>query len=102
MSKIEHMSVAEVKRRFADVIGMVQHGDTRVVVERRGKAVAEIGPVGAGELHAGRELAKLIGSGGREGGEFHEMMCRVVEERRRRPPRPADLGRKSAPRKPAP
>ena len=92
MSKIEHMSVAEVKRRFADVIGMVQHGDTRVVVERRGKPVAEIGPVDEPYLHAGRELAKLIGTGGPEGAAFHRLMCQVVEERLNRPSRPVDLG----------
>jgi len=92
VSKVEHMSVAEVKRRFADVIGKVQHGDTRIVVERRGKPVAEIGPVGEAGVHAGRELAKLIGTGGREGAEFHEMMCQIVQERRGRPPRPVHLG----------
>jgi prevent-host-death family protein len=40
-----HMGVAEVKRRFADVIGEVMHTGRRVVVERRGRPVVAIVPL---------------------------------------------------------
>lgn len=40
-----HMSVADVKRRFADVIGRVVYGGDRVVVERRGRPVVAIVPL---------------------------------------------------------
>jgi prevent-host-death family protein len=41
----KHMGVAEVKRRFADVIGEVMHTGRRIVVERRGRPVVAIVPL---------------------------------------------------------
>ena len=41
----KHMGVAEVKRRFADVIGEVMHLRRRIIIERRGRPVAAIVPL---------------------------------------------------------
>ena len=97
MSKIERMSVAEVKRRFADVVGKVMYGDTRVIVERRGDPVVAIVPVDEVEVHAGRELLKVAGAAGEEGEEFYEMMREIVAQRSRRPPRPVELPEEGEP-----
>lgn len=85
-----HMGVAEVKRRFADVVGQVMHGKRRVIVERRGRPVVAIVPLEEGDLlsRPGERLAKAIGCGEEEGESFRELMSGIVAERRRRPPRP--------------
>jgi hypothetical protein len=44
----KHMGVAEVKRRFADVVDEVMHGGRRIIVERRGQPVP---PQHLGRLH---------------------------------------------------
>ena len=84
-----HMGVAEVKRRFADVVGQVMHGKRRVIVERRGRPVVAIVPLEELEelAHPGRRLAAAVGCGQAEGESFHELMGKVVSERRRRAPR---------------
>ena len=51
------VSVAEAKRRFADVVGAVRHGGQRFVIERRGTPVAAIVPV--------EDLVALEGNGSR-------------------------------------
>ncbi len=86
----KHMGVAEVKRRFADVIGEVMHTGRRIVVERRGRPVAVIGPIeqNAEAATPGQRLAEAFGCGGDEGVSFHEFMLHVVEERHQRMPRP--------------
>lgn len=83
------MGVAEVKRRFADVVGQVMHGKRRVIVERRGRPVVAIVPLDEEELlsRPGERLAKAIGCGQEEGESFRELMSGIVAERRRRPPR---------------
>ena len=94
-----HMGVAEVKRRFADVVGQVMHGGRRVIVERRGRPVVAIVPLeeaGAG-ARPGERLARAVGFGGADGDSFRELMRKVVGQRRRRMPRKAqrrtgDLG----------
>ncbi len=87
MSKVEHMSVAEVKRRFADVIGKVQHGDTRIVVERRGTPVLGLVPAEEVQEHAGRRLLEFGRALGEDGEGFAEEMERIVTERHQRMPR---------------
>jgi len=84
-----HMGVAEVKRRFADVVGQVMHGKRRVIVERRGRPVVAIVPLEEGDLlsRPGERLAKVIGCAGEEGESFRKLMSDVVSGRRRRPPR---------------
>jgi prevent-host-death family protein len=86
----KHMGVAEVKRRFADVVGEVMHTGRRIVVERRGRPVVAIVPIeeSAEATTPGQRLAEAFGCGGDDGVAFHEFMLRVVEERHRRMPRP--------------
>ena len=81
------MSVAEVKRRFADVIGKVQHGDTRIVVERRGSPVLGLVPPEEVEVHAGRALLEFGRVLGEEAEGFAQEMDGIVAERHRRMPR---------------
>jgi len=86
-----HMGVAEVKRRFADVVGQVVHGGRRVIVERRGRPVVAIVPLQDAEAGAspGKQLASVVGFGGANGESFRELMRTVVRQRHRRMPRRA-------------
>lgn len=45
MTEPQRISVAEVKRRFADVLGAVRYRDERFVIERNGTAVAALVPL---------------------------------------------------------
>jgi len=83
------MGVAEVKRRFADVVGQVMHGKRRVIVERRGRPVVAIVPLEEAEALArpGQRLSAAVGCGGTDGESFRALIREVVAERRRRPPR---------------
>ncbi len=88
-AKQAHMSVAEVKRHFADVVGRVAHGGERIIVERRGHPVVAIVAVEEAReaRHPGQRLAAAIGCGDRHGEGFRELMAGVVARRGRRPPR---------------
>ncbi|HEV3321740.1 MAG TPA: type II toxin-antitoxin system Phd/YefM family antitoxin [Solirubrobacteraceae bacterium] len=44
-SEVTHISVAEAKRRFADVLGTVRYRGERYVVERNGTPMAALVPV---------------------------------------------------------
>jgi prevent-host-death family protein len=44
-SEVTHISVAEARRRFADVLGTVRHRDERYVVDRNGTPMAALVPV---------------------------------------------------------
>jgi prevent-host-death family protein len=83
------MGVAEVKRRFADVVGQVVHGKKRVIVERRGRPVVAIVPLDDADALArpGQRLAAVAASGEADGESFRELMGEVVAKRRRRRPR---------------
>lgn len=48
-SGVTHISVAEAKRRFADVLGTVRYQGERYVVERNGTPMAALVPVA--DLH---------------------------------------------------
>jgi len=87
----KHMGVAEVKRRFADVIGEVMHAKRRIIVERRGRPVVAIVPLDDAPEDTrtpGQRLAEVIGFGGDEGDRFYEEMKQVVRDRHKRMPRP--------------
>ena len=87
----KHMGVAEVKRRFADVIGEVMHAKRRIIVERRGRPVVAIVPLEeepADTRTPGQRLAEVIGFGGEAGDRFYEEMKQVVRDRHKRMPRP--------------
>ncbi len=85
----KHMGVAEVKRRFADVVGEVMHGGRRIIVERRGRPVVAIVPVDEASVMArpGQRLAAIVGCGEEDGESFRELMRSVTLERHSRPPR---------------
>jgi len=44
-AEVTHISVAEAKRRFADVLGTVRYRGERYVVERNGTPMAALVPV---------------------------------------------------------
>ncbi len=48
----ESIGVAELKRRFSEVLNRVELRGDRVTVRRRGRAVALIGPLGETEAEA--------------------------------------------------
>lgn len=86
----KHMSVAEVKRHFSDVMAEVRYTGRRVIVERRGRPMVAIAPL-EGEVDtrtAGERLAEGIGFGEEQAEEFHEIMEDVVAARHERMPRP--------------
>ena len=85
----KHMGVAEVKRRFADVVGEVMHGKRRIIVERRGRPVVAIVPLddAGGLARPGQRLATVIGCGEEDGESFQELMREVILRRHRRAPR---------------
>jgi prevent-host-death family protein len=91
MTRTEHMSVAEVKRRFADVVGMVVHGGVRVIVERRGTPVVAIVSTEEAGGTAGARLAQAFRAGGVEGERFATFMQDVVSEREQLVPRPVEM-----------
>jgi prevent-host-death family protein len=90
----KHMGVAEVKRRFADVIGEVMHAKRRIIVERRGRPVVAIVPLeeATDTRTPGQRLAEVLGFGGEDGDRFFEEMKQVVRERHKRMPRPLPKG----------
>jgi len=83
----KHMGVAELKRRFADVIGEVMHTGRRVVIERRGRPVAVIGPLAEApeteqhtpaSAHLGEPLSEEVFE------EFQRVMKHVLASRQNR------------------
>lgn len=58
-SEVTHISVAEAKRRFADVLGTVRYQGERYVVERNGTPMAALVPVA--DLQATSAEAKRSG-----------------------------------------
>jgi len=87
MGRVEHMSVAEIEGRLADVIGMVQDGETEVLVEQGGRPVAKIVPADREPVHAGRALLEFGRLLGEEAEGFAQEMERIVAERHERMPR---------------
>jgi len=85
--RTETMSVTEAQSRFEDVVERVCHDGTRVVVERDGRPLAAIVPLGTPEGEAGWRLTEVLGTGGEEGDRFADFMERVVQQRDARPPR---------------
>jgi prevent-host-death family protein len=85
----KHMGVAEVKRRFADVVGEVVHGGKRIIVERRGRPVVAIVPLKEIDdaRRPGQRLAAAVGCARQEGEDFRRLMTKVVSQRRKRLPR---------------
>jgi antitoxin (DNA-binding transcriptional repressor) of toxin-antitoxin stability system len=55
------LSATEAARRFSDLVNRVRYGREEFVIERGGKEVCRIGPVGPTRCTL-RELARTLGS----------------------------------------
>lgn len=84
------ISVAEVKRHFADVLGAVHYQDKRFIIERNGKPMAALVPLR--DLDVGPERSRgflaLVGSFS-DAPEFPETIDGTVESRGDQTTRPA-------------
>jgi len=90
------VSVAEAKRRFADVVGAVRHGGQRFVIQRRGTPVAAIVPVDDLVTLEGKGARGVLGLVGafRDARHLPRILDGVVRTRSGQRPRPAPkLGR---------
>jgi prevent-host-death family protein len=90
MSPEEHISVAEAKRRFADVLGEVRYGRRRFIVERNGTPMAALVPLDEMKLEPeprGGFLA-LIGEFA-DAPEYADALDEAVDSRRQQGSRPA-------------
>jgi prevent-host-death family protein len=87
-----HISVAEAKRRFADVLGTVRYQGERYVVERNGTPMAALVPLAdlqATSEQAGRPgFLALLGAFAEEP-EYAESLADAVRGRRTQRSRPA-------------
>lgn len=81
-----HMNVAEVKRRFAEVIARVNFAGERIIVERRGRPVAAIVSLRDLQTHKKGDVEAFraaVAGLGTLGDEFADEMERVVSRRLR-------------------
>lgn len=86
--------MAEVKRRFADVLGAVRYQDERFVIERNGTPVAALVPLSDLPQRAApqRGFLNLVGAFA-DAPEFSDALDDAVESRSSQPSRPApELG----------
>lgn len=83
------ISVAELKRRFSDVLGEVRYQHRRFVVERNGTPVAALVPLeDLGELPVAQDgFLALVGAFGDAAG-FSDSLDEVVGARATQRPRP--------------
>ncbi len=91
-SEVTHISVAEAKRRFADVLGTVRYQGERYVVERNGTPMAALVPVADLQekgAEAGRSgFLALVGAFADEP-RYAESLADAVRGRRTQRARPA-------------
>jgi prevent-host-death family protein len=91
-SRITHISVAEAKRRFADVLGTVRYSGERYVVERNGTPMAALVPLAdlpdASEQMPRPGFLALVGAFDDEP-EYAESLDDAVRNRRTQRSRPA-------------
>lgn len=73
---------AEFKRRMSEFLGRVLFKEERIVITRRGKPVAEVGPTTKGAGHIGRTRGWLEASD-----PFFAIMDRIVADRAKHAPR---------------
>lgn len=81
---ITHVSVAQAKLHFADLLGRVAYGKERVTITRRGRPMAILVP--PEEASGGRHVADAHGWL-EERDPFFKTMERLVEERLKHRPR---------------
>jgi prevent-host-death family protein len=87
---VKKIAVADLKAHLAEALREVEAGG-RIVVERRGKAVAVLVPPAEGQANAmgwWRELDGIVS----DIDDFDEIMRDVVRSRRNARPRAVDLG----------
>jgi len=86
------ISVAEVKRRFADVLGDVRYRGERYIVERNGTPMAALVPLAdlsGGAAHEGASgFLALVGAFD-DASDYADVLDEVVRSRRTQRPRPA-------------
>jgi prevent-host-death family protein len=91
-SQPAHISVAEAKRRFADVLGTVRYQGARYVVERNGTPMAALVPIadlkGASEVVERPGFLALVGAFEDEP-QYAESVADTVRGRRAQRSRPA-------------
>jgi prevent-host-death family protein len=92
MAEATHISVAEAKRRFADVLGTVHYRGARYVVERNGTPMAALVPLSdLGDAPGTDERSgfmALVGAFADEPG-FADSLAEVVRSRGTQRARPA-------------
>jgi prevent-host-death family protein len=89
---LTHISVADAKRRFADVLGTVRYQGERYVVERNGTPMAALVPLEDLEAGGGRPkragFLALVGAFA-DAPEYAESLAEVVRTRGAQRSRPA-------------
>lgn len=85
----ERISVAEVKRRFADVLGAVRHKNERFVIERNGKPIAALVPLTelSDQPDEQRGFMSFVGAFS-DAPEFPDVLSEAVESRQSQESRP--------------
>jgi prevent-host-death family protein len=87
-----HISVAEAKRRFADVLGTVRYQGERYVVERNGTPMAALVPLAdlrEAEGEAGRSGFLALVGAFEDDPLYSESLTEVLRSRRTQRSRPA-------------
>lgn len=85
----ETISVAEVKRRFADVLGAVRHKNERFVIERNGKPIAALVPLTelSDQPDERQGFMSFVGAFS-DAPEFADVLAEAVESRQSQESRP--------------
>jgi prevent-host-death family protein len=90
---LHHISVAEAKRRFADVLGTVHYRGERYIVERNGTPMAALVPLSdlEGDRHDDEERSGFLALVGAfaDAPEYAETLAEVVRSRGSQRSRPA-------------
>lgn len=91
-AQIETISVAEAKRRFADVLGAVRHQGERFVIERNGTPMAALVPLGDLDVVFPDQRGFLVLlEGFAEDDGFSDVLDDVVRSRAEQESRPAPV-----------
>ena len=84
------ISATEASRKFSDILDAVEHRNEEFVVERRGRAIAELAPARAGAARGATwgDVLRLFDEGVRPDSSFAREMTRVRRSRPRLPEHP--------------
>jgi len=94
----KRISATEASRKFADMLNAVEHRNAEFVVERRGRAIAELTPARAAAARGATwgDVLRLFDEGLRPDPDFARDMAGV---RRSRPRVPKDTWARSSTRR---